>query len=393
MARLTSPPPAPPGGFVPPAPLPPLLKWAGGKERELRHILPLVPAFARYFEPFAGGAAVFFALRPARAYLNDRSPELIALYRAIASGDALFFAALETLMRDWDVLTMLAGGALAPLAAAYVAYSASEDEALAPRGEVIRLLADQAGVFASLFGDPLPRAAALAGHFAYQIERNVLSKTRRMRAIEHRKGRLPPDDITANLEAALKSAYYMHARHLLNAAAALDVPPGIAAALFYFVRENAYASMFRYNRRGALNVPYGGISYNRKDLARKVAHLRSPEVHALLARTALEHLDFAEFLRMHPPAPGDFLFLDPPYDSDFSTYARHEFGPRDQERLAAYLLCECPARFLLVIKNTPLIRRLYGNAGLRIQTVGKRYLVSFQDRNDRAAEHLLITND
>lgn len=26
--------------------LPPLLKWAGGKDRELKHILPLVPPFA-----------------------------------------------------------------------------------------------------------------------------------------------------------------------------------------------------------------------------------------------------------------------------------------------------------------------------------------------------------
>ena len=32
--------------------LPSLLKWAGGKEQELRYILPLIPPFRRYYEPF-----------------------------------------------------------------------------------------------------------------------------------------------------------------------------------------------------------------------------------------------------------------------------------------------------------------------------------------------------
>ncbi len=56
-----------------PPPLAPLLKWAGGKEQELKHILPVIPTFSRYFEPFLGGGAVFFALRAARPLVNDRS--------------------------------------------------------------------------------------------------------------------------------------------------------------------------------------------------------------------------------------------------------------------------------------------------------------------------------
>lgn len=47
---------------------------------------------------------------------------------------------------------------------------------------------------------------------------------------------------------------------------------------------------------------------------------------------------------------------------------------------------------MLVIKNTPTIFRLYNQANLTIRTVDKRYLVSFQDRNDKHAEHLIITN-
>lgn len=60
---------------------PPLLKWAGGKRRLLDDILPLVPpSFGRYFEPFLGGAALFFALRPPWAYLSDKNAELIHAY-------------------------------------------------------------------------------------------------------------------------------------------------------------------------------------------------------------------------------------------------------------------------------------------------------------------------
>jgi DNA adenine methylase len=39
--------------------------------------------FARYFEPFAGGAALFFDLRPERAELTDINSELIDCYRAV----------------------------------------------------------------------------------------------------------------------------------------------------------------------------------------------------------------------------------------------------------------------------------------------------------------------
>jgi DNA adenine methylase len=59
----------------------PLLKWPGGKRNLLKHILPLLPVtFNRYYEPFAGGAALFFALQPKIAVLSDNNPDLINCY-------------------------------------------------------------------------------------------------------------------------------------------------------------------------------------------------------------------------------------------------------------------------------------------------------------------------
>lgn len=65
----------------PPAPV---VKWAGGKRQLLDSILPLLPVrMPLYCEPFAGGAALLFALRPRRAIVNDLNAELIALYQVI----------------------------------------------------------------------------------------------------------------------------------------------------------------------------------------------------------------------------------------------------------------------------------------------------------------------
>src|SRR5208282_2376234 len=62
----------------------PFLKWAGGKGRLIAQLRPHLPApFKRYFEPFAGGAALFFALAPAHAVLTDVNAELIDCYRTV----------------------------------------------------------------------------------------------------------------------------------------------------------------------------------------------------------------------------------------------------------------------------------------------------------------------
>ena len=87
----------------------------------------------------------------------------------------------------------------------------------------------------------------------------------------------------------------------------------------------------------------------------------------------------------------DFMFLDPPYDTEFSTYAKNNFDKEDQIRLANYLYTT-KAKFMLIIKNTDFIFDLYKDKGFYIKSFDKRYLVSFMNRNDKEVEHLLITN-
>ena len=64
----------------------PVLKWAGGKSQMLGEISPRMPkVFNTYIEPFFGSGAVFFAVAPQHAIIADSNPELINLYRVIAS--------------------------------------------------------------------------------------------------------------------------------------------------------------------------------------------------------------------------------------------------------------------------------------------------------------------
>src|SRR5438105_5554846 len=62
----------------------PFLKWVGGKTSLLPELLKHVPGRLRgYHEPFVGGGALFFSLRPRRAFLADSNGELIHTYQQV----------------------------------------------------------------------------------------------------------------------------------------------------------------------------------------------------------------------------------------------------------------------------------------------------------------------
>jgi DNA adenine methylase len=76
--------------------LEPLLKWAGGKRLLLKHLIPLVPStYKTYYEPFLGGAALFFAIRPTEAVLSDANPDLIHCYLQLKNAPTEVIRALR----------------------------------------------------------------------------------------------------------------------------------------------------------------------------------------------------------------------------------------------------------------------------------------------------------
>ncbi len=75
----------------------PIVKWVGGKTKLLPELIArLPPRFNRYFEPFAGGAALFFSRAPKDAVLGDTNSHLIEMYQAVAANVEDVLGVLET---------------------------------------------------------------------------------------------------------------------------------------------------------------------------------------------------------------------------------------------------------------------------------------------------------
>lgn len=62
----------------------PLIKYRGGKTKEIPHVLLQMPRFTgRYIEPFFGGGALFFHIEPKRAIINDINSKLMGFYDGV----------------------------------------------------------------------------------------------------------------------------------------------------------------------------------------------------------------------------------------------------------------------------------------------------------------------
>ncbi|MDR2196588.1 MAG: DNA adenine methylase [Coriobacteriales bacterium] len=369
----------------------PILKYPGGKGRELKHILPAVPhTIQRFFEPFVGGGAIYFALQNAQQYfINDVSKELMATYRAVKLQDPTFFRTLTLLNQDWRVLSNLD-------------YSAD---------------AFDRQDFSYLQNLVMINTGELRDFFVQYATKMFQQKQTAIEKLLNGGKTITADNREAVFETALKASYYASIREIYNqhrklhtahehTAHELPVAEQTAAeqtaaeqtaaeqtARYLFMREFCYSSMFRFSANGDFNVPYGGMSYNAKNFDDKLEYLVSQELCARLNATGISDLDFQDFVGMFRFTRDDFMFVDPPYDTEFSTYDENEFTQNDQRRLALFLRAT-DAKWLLVIKDTDFIRSLYPepDPGIFYREFDKNYSVSFMNRNDRSARHLMITN-
>lgn len=62
----------------------PFIKWVGGKRQLMDALLKHAPeTYGTFYEPFLGGAALFFALRPKKAVLGDTNERLVRTYLGV----------------------------------------------------------------------------------------------------------------------------------------------------------------------------------------------------------------------------------------------------------------------------------------------------------------------
>lgn len=93
----------------------PIIKYRGGKYKEIPNIINHIPNFSgRYIEPFFGGGALFFYLEPNRAIINDINTRLMSLYYGIRDNYSLLRKELDVIQNiyeknraDFDALKLL----------------------------------------------------------------------------------------------------------------------------------------------------------------------------------------------------------------------------------------------------------------------------------------------
>lgn len=174
--------------------------------------------------------------------------------------------------------------------------------------------------------------------------------------------------------------YYEHRNRFNELLALGKAPTAEAAALFYYLNRTGYNGLCRFNGSGGFNVPFGRYAtiYYVEDFLAYRDVFKSWD---------FSSLDFGEM----PLERGDFVYADPPYDVQFTHYARDGFTWDDQVRAAEWLARH---RGPVVLSNqaTPRIVELYSSLGYRLTYLAAPRRISCTGDRTPAREVLAVRN-
>jgi len=158
-----------------------------------------------------------------------------------------------------------------------------------------------------------------------------------------------------------------------------------SAKRFYYQRKTCFRGMLRYNKEGKFNIPFGkykNINYN---------DLRNTKYEELLKNTEIHNKSF-DYVFENYNNENNFMFLDPPYDSEFTDYGYCKFGKEEHKKLAKYFK-ETKIKCLLVIGKTEFIEELYN--GYIVDEYDKKYKFKLYEGrvgDEINTKHLIIKN-
>lgn len=168
-----------------------------------------------------------------------------------------------------------------------------------------------------------------------------------------------------------------------------DLEPTFAAARTIYLNRTCYNGLYRVNKKGHFNVPFG--NYENPDIC---PHEILNAASIALQRVQILHADYKEVL-MHRVRPRDFIFLDPPYlpvskYADFKRYTKEQFYEEDHRELAKLTenLQTKGCFVLLTNSNHPLVHELY--APHDIEVVSTRRSISSKVTS-RTGEDTIVT--
>ena len=153
-----------------------------------------------------------------------------------------------------------------------------------------------------------------------------------------------------------------------------------AAELFYYLNRTCFNGLCRFNKGGEFNVPFG--TYSTINYATDFAE------YAVLRQWEFTNVDVEELGIQET----DFIYADPPYDVEFTTYSSGGFSWEDQRR-AAELLAKHPGPVVISNQATPRIVELYEGLGFELSYLAGPRRISCTGDRTAAREVLAIKHE
>lgn len=273
----------------------PLLKWVGGKQQLLDKLVPLVPKnYGTYFEPFFGGGALFFELKPEKAFINDKNESLMRFYQVVRDDAQVLYGHVTAMKKDYEGLSA----------------EGKRDMYLRARGEYNKIITS---------GTPFDRYGNL-----------------------------------------------------------------FEAALLLFLNKTCFNGLYRVNKSGLFNVPWG----QHKTFSTP-SFDELMEASEALRNTVILSGDYADCLSLCEP--GDFVFFDSPYYDTFDTYQKNGFTKDDHYGVFAEMqaLSEGGVKCMLTNSDTDFMKSLYDSYLIDVVDV-KRFVN--RDGNGRTGREIIVRN-
>ena len=164
------------------------------------------------------------------------------------------------------------------------------------------------------------------------------------------------------------------------------------AARTIYLNKACFNGLYRVNSKGEFNVPFGKKSkvntYDGENLLNVYAYLSNNDNDITILCTDFENA-------VSTAKEGDFVYFDPPYDSDtntFNSYTEDGFGKNEQRRLARVFkdLDSRGVKVMLSNHNTILINEVYKDYNIHV-IEAKRSINSKGNKRGNVNE-VIITN-
>lgn len=162
------------------------------------------------------------------------------------------------------------------------------------------------------------------------------------------------------------------------------------AARTIYLNKACFNGLYRVNSKNEFNVPFGQKSkvntYEGQNLGIVCGYLNYNNIRILST-------DFEEAVK--DAKKGDFIYFDPPYDSDtstFNSYTEEGFGKEEQKRLAKVFkeLDKRGCYVMLSNHNTKLVNELYKE--FNIYVIEAKRNINSNGKKRGKVEEVIITN-